>query len=455
MKPVGYILLFVFFLLLLGQTPPCSAQKVKCFEWRMELNEPGLTTQVVRSQFAQGATRSLELHFKSCREISDFIGLELILKAEPAAAIEIELHALVDTSASDELTEATLNTVVSTIGSEIKHLFIPFDRFEIEEISKGKLQLSSIKIIRPKGLFFIPRAPTTLEIRRVAFYNDTKAELKRFIVDGFSYESSLEVFKHVIWFAYSETPTGYEGNYVRPSPLHPVPWVWFHSQGGTLDVIPDPTGSGRGLVCRATIPPMRGEDGVLLANSGPKRELWPRINVYRVYGFVDFEFQPAPCEISIDVWASKKLVETAVRATGGVVLLDVYDKSWRFDPVGHSSLQAKLWVGSMEDNGEGPFLDLKTGDDAHSVAPRMPQAPIFTPEEWHTIKIVITADRIAELYLDGVLAAKGPLAVYSRCGTTGGHPGLYVHDRRGPYSVRGTLLIDNYVINCCGSTDGQ
>ncbi len=127
------------------------------------------------------------------------------------------------------------------------------------------------------------------------------------------------------------TPTRTSTPTITPTPTQtPIPkFVWtlkgalvgfagYRKQGGITEIVPDPTGSGRGLVQRS-----------IIGNGGnPPVEEYAGYLVYRLYPGVAFAFQPAPCEARQDIWATQDLIESATQARNIVVVgPDIFDDS--------------------------------------------------------------------------------------------------------------------------------
>jgi len=436
---------------------PCEEA---CFRWALELSEAGLTTRVLQCSLSEAGPQGVVLIFDSGFDAAGFDGIEILARADRPAPISIHV-VCGDPEVPTEMSEQGQKDAegpVMLMGSSTRAYRIPFDRFSVPSRQlrdfpsvSASINTQDIRSI----LLDTSAAELSLEIHSVAFYRSVGSTEERTYVDQLSILS--EDLK-AAWYGMScndsectwtplDTDTTTTDSY----------WMIKH-QGGTLEVVEDPTGSGRGLVTRATVPP-RIADGELLATTGPIIEQWPGILVTRVYGFVLFPVQEPPCTTSVDIWVSQELFDTAVGATSGTVLLDVYDvldgrtegmPSWR-SPSGdrvNSSLQAKLWTGSVHDG--RVYLDLKWAPYADAVAILEPTAPEFTAEEWHTISISVGVDRNARLYQDGQLVSQHTLWQDFRGGTIGGHLGLYIHDasERGEYAVRGVVLYDNYQIAC-------
>jgi hypothetical protein len=211
-------------------------------------------------------------------------------------------------------------------------------------------------------------------------------------------------------------------------------WGTIHNQGGTTEVVQDPTSSGKGNVQRSVI-------------GGGAIEERPGALVYRLYPNKYFSFKPAPCEAREDIWMSKELVETATQGSNTVVVgPDIFDRTPQDGGEWHSALQAVLNRKSIS-LGE-VYLRLSHYPPGE-IAPIESSAPEFTPEQWHVIQIYIEQNREVRLYQDGLLVAKGTLPTENRFGTVGGHPGLYAYNwyENSP-PLKGMLMIDNWEIRC-------
>jgi hypothetical protein len=210
------------------------------------------------------------------------------------------------------------------------------------------------------------------------------------------------------------------------------PWM----QGGTTEVVTDPTNSGKGHVQRSAI----GTGG-----NPPKWELTDWL-VYRLYPGPAFPFKPFPCESKEDVWVSRELLETGTQGRNYFVIgPDVFDK-WPRDGGEWSSavqatIQNSLFSGKV-------YLRLKLLSSPSQFPPLEPNAPEFTSDQWHTVSIFIEQNRAVRLYQDGLLVSKGTLPEEKRAGTIGGHPGLYAWQYKTSPAFTGILLVDNYEIRC-------
>ncbi len=207
--------------------------------------------------------------------------------------------------------------------------------------------------------------------------------------------------------------------------------VW--RQGGTTEIIPDPTSSGKGFVQRSVI-----GDGAVEERPGA----W----VYRLYPNNYFSFKPGACESKADIWASKELVETATQAANNIIILDMFDKTPQDGGDWHTALQVAINRNSIS---RGKVYLRLYHSPPGEIAPTESNAPEFATEQWHNIRILVEQNRDAKLYQDEFLVAKGTLPTEDRLGTVGGHLGLYAYNwYRSSPPLKGMLLHDNWEIRC-------
>jgi len=457
-KQVYRLVVGILVVVLLVGIGVAADESLDCFSWELALTEPGLMTQVMPCRFSERVANFLAFAMGDRGfAASGFAGFEVVAHSDRPVLVNVKIvckDPSVPPSMNEEQEKEVFLAIPLRIGTKPEAHLCPFATFLVpqEVLSEFPSVSSGLTPDRIVAIMFEPQTDDLeLVIHSLSFYREGEdGEIaERVTVDRFSLHSRNG---DGWWFGVFCSADGCDWTPLEESMTTTDSLMWVHHQGGTLDVVDDPSGDGRGLVMRVTIPP-RVVDGVRLAESGPIFERWSDILVSRIYGFVIFPFREPPCETSIDVWASKEFVKTAVGSTSGTILLDAYDEStgigWRspFGPTVDSSLQAKLWLGSVIDG--KTYLTLKAGPGVFTPAP-VPGAPEFTPETWHTIRITIDAERMAYLYQDGVLVASRPLHNAFRGGTVGGHPGVYIHDAvwRGAYAVRGTVLYDNYIITC-------
>jgi hypothetical protein len=209
-----------------------------------------------------------------------------------------------------------------------------------------------------------------------------------------------------------------------------------HQQGGTVEVVPDPTSSGKGLVQRS----------IASVGGDPPELEEPPMLLYRLYPAVYFSFVPSPCEITEDVWASRDLLQDVTQDDNWLVVgPDVFDKTPEDGGVWNSFANAAITKSSVV--GGKVYLRLNYRNPG-GFAPIQPGSPEFAPEQWHNVRIVIQPDRHIELYQDTVLVAQATLPDTVRAGLVGGHPGLYAGRLQSLPPLRGTLLVDNWAIRC-------
>lgn len=216
------------------------------------------------------------------------------------------------------------------------------------------------------------------------------------------------------------------------------PWGELTVQGGALEIVNDPTGSGRGFVQRSTIQPDRY----------PPVEERPDILVYRLYPGVFFPFRPAPYQFSQEVWLSRDLVDTATfNGNHLVVGPDVFDLTPADGGESRSAIQVVLNRDSLH-NGDR-YLRLFNKSSGGTFGRLVGGAPAFSPERWHHIRLFVGKDRKVFLFQDGELVSWADYPTENRLGTVGGHPGLYAgrHLQTG-IPLRGWMLVDHFEIHC-------
>jgi hypothetical protein len=207
-------------------------------------------------------------------------------------------------------------------------------------------------------------------------------------------------------------------------------------KGGITELVPDPTNSGRGIIQRSVV----GSGG------NPPEEEQPGQLVYRLYPAEYFHFQPAPCQARVDVWANRDLIDSAI-LLGNITVIgpDVFDDAPEAGGNYHTAMQAALTQDSVVHGKVYPRL---FHAPAGALGTIEPNAPEFTPEQWHTIRILVDQNRDAKLYQDGILVSTSKLTPDSRAGSAGGHTGLYVWQRKSNPIYKGMLLTDNCEITC-------
>ena len=437
-------------------------------DWSLAFTEPGVTARTIRQEIWNSGDRAVGLRFseKPYDATLAFEGIQLRAASDTSVGVNLMIEVDPQGTASEDLPDTPAWLLAETplgVGTEMATFRVPFSAFQLADVTGRRSEDPQSLLERLRGIYVaLPpghAGAATIEIESLALQRKFSPNAVQ--IDQFG---DTQIQTEVEWISGSDFADTSEWESVEPVLRTLGRCVdWAHQQGGTLEVIPDPTGESRGLVGCVTIPP-KAEQGAVIADSGPRIEQrWPNILVYRVYPGAYFPQFAPPCIASLDVYLDAELLSTAVWATSGTILLDVYDEvvdpaepgawvsSWGVSQ--NSSLQAKLWSASA--GGDKAFLSLKYGVSSIEVAAPTADAPEFTPDEWHTISIVIWPDRMAELYQDGELVTSHVLDPRMVGGTTGGHPGLYIHDSvsRGEYAIRGTFLYGNYRIQCSSELD--
>ncbi|MFC2099731.1 hypothetical protein ACFLSF_02755 [Candidatus Bipolaricaulota bacterium] len=449
-----------------GSSQPGFEAGSQSLDWQLELMEPGLVSYVMRCRLPEDSEQFVGLQFDQLNAASyDFLQLEAKAINRVPVRIWVEVYDPALPHAVDSRQMRWVTTAEPLLFDSSYRVFqivLAELRLPDEVLSQWPSLDAGMDPSQIRGIYFEPLGTETeIEISYVALHQSAVSEFESsyLFLDQISLWASASRVQGE-WVVGVHSPTSSSWEQMPETLMTTSAWQGssVHHQGGTLDVVDDSTGDDRGLVCRATVPP-RVKDGWLLAQSGPQIERWDGLLISRVYAGVYFpHFQP-PCLTSLDVYLDEELLSTAVHASSGTILLDVFARCSDPDSTGgwvnqygeaqNSSLQVKLWPRSRTPEGHA-YLELKYGVNAFSVAPRVEGAPRFTANEWHTISIAIHADGMAELYQDGLLVARHPTGPNVVPGTTGGHPGLYIHDTaiRGEYAVRGVFLYDNYRIQC-------
>ncbi|MFZ7126870.1 MAG: hypothetical protein ACOWWM_12020 [Desulfobacterales bacterium] len=226
----------------------------------------------------------------------------------------------------------------------------------------------------------------------------------------------------------------YENGYVP----YGDPWGELMVQGGTLEIIDDPTDSGRGSVQRS----------VIQHDPYPPLEERPEILVYRLYPGVFFPFKPAPCLFSQDVWVSSELVETATHNGNHLVVgPDVFDLTPADGGESRSAVQVVLNKDSLV--GGKHYLRIYNREAGGTLGKVLKGAPEISPEKWHRINLFVGDQGDIVLYQDDEPVSFAKYPSTHRLGTVGGHPGLYA-GRFIPAGnpLKGWMLVDNFEIRC-------
>jgi hypothetical protein len=216
------------------------------------------------------------------------------------------------------------------------------------------------------------------------------------------------------------------------------PWGELTVQGGVLEIISDPTSSGRGFVQRS----------IIGADRQPPIEERPELLVYRLYPGVFFPFKPAPFQFSQEVWISRDLLATSIKEGNHLVVgPDIFDLTPADGGESRSAIQVVLNKDSLK-RGK-TYLRLFNKSSGGTIGTLLRGAPELSPEKWHRIKLFVGESRDIVLFLDGVPVSRADYPATNRLGTVGGHPGLYAgRSMRQGNPLRGWMMVDNFEIRC-------
>lgn len=200
-------------------------------------------------------------------------------------------------------------------------------------------------------------------------------------------------------------------------------------KGASADLIPDPTGSGHGIVFSAWTegpPVLEGDEYLRRAHPG----IW-------------FPFQGGPYSSSVDVYIYGDIKSEPVGLGPDhpfVNLLSAFDRTKIMDGEYHVA-----WVVNIADMDGVLRLEMRAFDkDMQSTGPangcvRYPNAPAFSWDRWINVRVDILGDARMVLYQDGIPVCHGRLPDTTRLGLIGGHTGLYT----GPVDYM-RMLWDNF-----------
>lgn len=208
------------------------------------------------------------------------------------------------------------------------------------------------------------------------------------------------------------------------------------------EIVPDPTGSGRGMVFRGIVngpPPPTPIGGPV--PGGPDGS-------HRAYPTKYFQFIPGPCAQEFDVYVYSD-IQPAI-ASGPSTWINLGDLWGGSEPGSNISNHPTIpaHVGLTSSRGIS-FLKASTqglaGDPIQDSSPSMVLFPFNT---WVRIRVELNADRMVRVYQDGLLVSKVQLHKDSLVGTIGGHWGLYA----GGNFRKLTILNDNITIDVYPTT---
>jgi hypothetical protein len=206
--------------------------------------------------------------------------------------------------------------------------------------------------------------------------------------------------------------------------------------GAVAKIIDDPTNSGRGKVLKGTITGNAVDQGGYLA--------------HRAHPGKSFPAQTFPCRVQEDIWMSKQVYEDVIEGRG-----NWYSQLSLFAKMGQGGrvLVTTSLINESSWTGYGLGITGYMTLDIHDIDPSiqsftkiLPDAPRFTPEEWHTMAVELDPDGMVYLYQDNQLVTKGELINYPQKVLRNAHGGpIY----GGPsFSNGGYVLVDNFSVVC-------
>lgn len=207
-----------------------------------------------------------------------------------------------------------------------------------------------------------------------------------------------------------------------------------------MEVVDDPTHSGRGKVVKGTIV----GDAVMQAGGYSAFRAHTGFTLPNPYAF--------PCRLTEDIWMSKDFRADIISGQSWYSQLSLFtpvDNGEYGISVTSMMIKESSWTGYGLGIEGYMTLDLQDpAKDKHvqKFTKIMPGAPRFTPEKWHQMAIEVDRRGWAYLYQDGILVTKGELISQSKEKLTMVHGGpIYGGDsfKRGSY-----VLVDNFSITC-------
>ena len=208
---------------------------------------------------------------------------------------------------------------------------------------------------------------------------------------------------------------------------------YINQKGAKVELIEDPTGSGRGKVLKGSIAGVPQEEDIYFQfrRGSPGK---------------GFPFQAFPCRVQEDIWMSKQFFDDVQTTKNWFSSLGLFDVSPDYGGRWHVAVTSFMKRSRF---GDQISLDIQDNDIQIYVEP-LPGSPSFTPEEWHTIAIEVNASRKACLYQDDALVSCNALLPASRDGIVNVHGGpIYVGEKEGtPFHQGSYVLVDNLKIIC-------
>jgi len=206
------------------------------------------------------------------------------------------------------------------------------------------------------------------------------------------------------------------------------------------EIVPDPTGSGRGKVYRGIakgLPPPTPITPIPGTTLDGK---------HRPYPGIFFPFRGGAHSNQFDIWVGSNLEPRNLRGDTWLSIGSSFYSAQPFDP--SFSLE---WTISIWQDSSGKYYlrlytyNLNNPQDSFRIS-ILPGAHEFTLDQWHTVRVDVAQNGTITMLLDGVLHSSGNLStdVAKKIGTVGGHWGLYANGVRTATVLNDNITIDVY-----------
>lgn len=229
--------------------------------------------------------------------------------------------------------------------------------------------------------------------------------------------TKTSTFTPTVTITPTETPTPTETlipKFIRTYKLDNLSGLDLNStnnKGGKIEIIDDPTGSGRGKIPKMIATPDR-----------PWRDPDIKDQRIRCYPATWFPFKKGPNETYVDVFLKGDVSPRIVRSDNNkswLSLLGGFDANGDLD--GYWNV---AWTANVVPVGNGMYKLALYNTAEWETMPNH-DAPVFTLDSWHNVCVKETSNQEIILYQDGQEVCRSNLKSNSRLGSVGGHPGLY------------------------------